>query len=72
MKREYVVRGKRVEIEELEGIVAVLPRVRKEVRQGILYLSFGEERRYRQRSAMRKNGTPSKELAGCSCTLRTR
>ena len=35
MRREYVVRGQRVEVEELEGVVAVMPRVRGASREDI-------------------------------------
>ncbi len=40
MRREYVVRGQRVEVEELEGVVAVMPRVRGASREDISR-SFG-------------------------------
>ena len=38
---EYVIRGKRVEIEELEGVVAVKPKEREAAREDV-YRAFGE------------------------------
>ena len=65
MKREYVMRGKRVEIDEIDGIVAVKP-VADGAAVADLYARLGE-RAAAPVLPMNRNGRDSPEPAGPSC-----
>ncbi len=66
MKREYVMRGKRVEIEEIDGIAAVKP-VAGEAAVPDLYARLGERAAAPWPPPMNRNGKDSPEPAGPSC-----